>query len=114
MRRAISMLITIAILFSFIPATPVFAEESVPTMSGVRIEYPTCTTNRNGQGKNTSTTFTDSTALPDGMKYENSYNRVEWLSHTADELIWFRGAIAIKSNKDEGKYGAYKIRVPAE
>ncbi|MBQ2742260.1 MAG: S-layer homology domain-containing protein, partial [Oscillospiraceae bacterium] len=47
-------------------------------------------------------------------KYENSYNRVEWLSHTADELIWFRGAIAIKSNKDEGKYGAYKIRVPAE
>ncbi|MBQ2743123.1 MAG: hypothetical protein IJF32_10005, partial [Oscillospiraceae bacterium] len=67
LRKAVSLFLALTLVIAVMPTMFASAEtETAANMSGVRIEYPTCTTNTAGQGKNTSTTFTDSTALPDG------------------------------------------------
>ena len=106
MKRFISILITLSMMVSFIPATVVFAADEV-AYAGIKIEYPTALAGT----KQTTNNYPGSGNPADEITYGNSSGRVEWLSQTTKAAGWNKGVLSLTAGA-AGQYGAYKIRVP--
>ena len=113
MKRFVSVILTLAMVFALLPAILVSADDTTATMemSGVRIEYPTCDKSSNETSKppQTSTTFSSGKNPDVEITYPNSFERIEWLSTTSPAAVCCCRSVLLGSTERGGIYNSLEF-----